>query len=346
MINSTSLIDASGTSDYENAQNGHADVSIESSTSSSIYTKYEDLADLFPSQMSIEQMIDELMSKHASFKNDWKKQFETLECLRILNKYHYTELNPKILGFTDFIVSCIDSLRSNLNKEALLLLQELLPNSRSIPLPYTFIDKIVPILCEKSISEKGFIRLEARKVVKELELFCAGDASVIALVAKSFDKNVTICEFAFQALCQSIKNLGDDLQFKLTFGGCKVLFRAILKALDGKRAIMKKQSEEMWIQLRNMLQKECELESFLADKVGLTNQEVTLLMQINLEKKPVARVNLHKFIKEQKMLIEKDPNVDKMQEELPLNSKIYTDNQKAGFNGFGVLPISKENFMQ
>lgn len=343
MINNSSFSEVSHVSDCEHTLISYSENSIETNASGSIYTNYADLVDVYQSHGNIGLALEKLVGMNINSKADWKVQFQLLEHLRILNKYHYAELNPKLFGFTDFIIQCIESIRSNLIKEALLLLQELFPNARMVPLPDEFIGKIVPVLCEKAVSDKGFIKIEARKAVKELELWCAGDASIIALAAKSSDKNAAICEFAFQTLCQSVKNLGDELHYKLTLGGCKVLFRAVLKALEGKRAVMKKQSEEIWLRLKTLLQKECTIESFLEDKIGLTREEVHLLMQVKSEKKTAAKMNLQSFIKEQKMLIEKDANIDKIQEEAPLKSVGPSLILKSGSTQAANFSPSKEN---
>ena len=290
----------------------------------SVYTKFDQLTDFYAAYQDFGTVFDALRANTDS-KHDWKVHFELLEHLRILNKFHYPELNLHLTWFTDFIIQCIDSLRSNLSKDALLFLTEVVPQTQVKELPAEFLSKIVPLICDKAISDLTFIKSEAKIALKSIEKHCAGDAAILALSEKSFDKNVAICELAFQSLCELVKTMNDNIQHKITLGGCKTLFRTLLRALHGKRTAMKKYAESSWLHLKAVLQKVCDIESFLECKVGLLKSEVTMLMGISANKKKKNygndRAQFQSFMKERKMMIESD-NTHTTLEEEPTSQKI------------------------
>lgn len=289
----------------------------ELSSSSAVYTNYENLTNPYGNYMDFGVVFSALLS-NSEIKHNWRIHFELIEHLRMLNKFHYFELNLRIKAFTSFIIQSIDNLRSNISKDALLFLKEVIPSSKFKELPAEFLSKIIPVLCDKAISDKSFIRAEAQNVLKLVEVFCVCDSAIVALIEKSFDKNPIICELAFKTLCDLIKQAKSEIQFKLTLGACKKLFKAIIKAIDGKRAIMKKGAEDLWLHLRQILEKECDIESFLKMKIGLSEKDVQMLMKITAEKKKViGRPNLQSFLKERKMMVEEDLNLQKFKIQKP-----------------------------
>lgn len=294
-------------SSSENSPEDHGD-----NSSNSVYTKYDNLMDHYQNCMDFNVVFKALLS-NADSKHNWKVHFELIEHLRTLNKFHYMELCSRLILFTDFIIQCIDNLRSNVSKDALLFLKEVLPSYKIKELPGEFLSKITPVLVDKSISDKAFIKTEAKKVLKELETYCADDVTIVALSHKCFDKNVIICEIAFQTLTDLIKHLGDNLQYRLTLGGCKTLFKTILKALEGKRMIMKKCAESLWLHLKQILGSACDIESFLEVKICLSKADIAMLMRISPPKIAAPRPNFQNFVKERKMMLESNINVDNTQ---------------------------------
>ena len=278
-------------------------------SASTVYTKYEHLVDIYNNYQDFGVVFDALLS-NSDAKHGWKVHFELLEHLRTLNRFHYAELNIRISYFVEFVIRSLDSLRSNLSKDALIFLKEVIPSAEVKDLPAEFISKIIPVICDKAISDKTFIKSEAKTTLKLIEQYCAGDVAIFALSTKSSDKNVVICELAFQSLCDLVKQMDNNLQFKITLGGCKALFHTIIKALYGKRAAMKKNAESVWLHLKKVLEQACELQSFLEIKVGLTRAEVAALLAINADKKKkgyeAGRAQFQNFMKERKMMIETD----------------------------------------
>lgn len=336
-------MEAKDSMSQDTPQDHLSDISQESISSSLLYTSYENLVDLYQGEDDLDVVLDKL-AQRTKTDTDWKMHFELLEHLRILNKFHYLALNAKITVFPDFIIQNMDSLRSNLAKQALIFLQEVISNHKTKELPQEFLSIMIPLILDKTTSDKGFIKAEAKRVVKEIETNCAGDAAIVAFSLKSFDKNAAICEFSFQSLCETVKNLGADLQYKLTLGSCKALFRAILKALEGRRAVMKKQGEDLWRHMRSLLEKECIIESFLENKIGLNKQEVSMLSQIKVQRKSAPRPSFQSFIKGQKALMENNMNVDNIPEEVlvsikPKLSNVRTDENKC----MDIVSLGKEN---
>lgn len=128
------------------------------------YIEYEHLED--PGQFDGK----ELAALTAS--EDWKQQYDCLNLIRALNKHHRdyllggAEESLLSLVVAKFAREQIDNLRSNLAKCALMLVKEVFadgvkegPDSRL----RVFIRAVLPLTLLKTIFEKNFIALEAKK---------------------------------------------------------------------------------------------------------------------------------------------------------------------------------------
>lgn len=96
---------------------------------------------------------------------DWREQYGTINQLRILNKYHFECFEAKIDSFCDFVKSQVESLRSNLIKNALILVREVFSKKRDREMA-SFAKSILPSVLVKAIYEKNFIAQEAKKCIQ------------------------------------------------------------------------------------------------------------------------------------------------------------------------------------
>ncbi len=104
-------------------------------------------------------------------KGDWKQKYEALDDIRKLSKFHFTVLVTRLTPLVPFLVECITSLRSNLSKNSLLLVQELFREERDKEMA-EFTDGILTSILEKTVFEKAFIAKEAKQAMKDIVNHC------------------------------------------------------------------------------------------------------------------------------------------------------------------------------
>ena len=63
---------------------------------------------------------------------EWLNQFNALDCLRIINKYHSHDLIENLELFIQFAKDSVENLRSNISKNALMFCTELFNNKETI----------------------------------------------------------------------------------------------------------------------------------------------------------------------------------------------------------------------
>ena len=59
---------------------------------------------------------------------EWNAQFEAINLLRVINKYHFDTLMQNLQSFTKFLKDSVDNLRSGISKNALMFTTEFLSN--------------------------------------------------------------------------------------------------------------------------------------------------------------------------------------------------------------------------
>ncbi len=84
----------------------------DSSPSTNVYSSYEELPDLFKESTNFESLFTEIYNQTSEDSN-WRVQFDILENLRILNKYHPQKEELKVV---DFITKLIIQAMQNPNK--------------------------------------------------------------------------------------------------------------------------------------------------------------------------------------------------------------------------------------
>lgn len=270
--------------------------------SPSVYSAYEDLPRFYQDTTNFTELFRSLQQQ-AQEDLDWKLQFDVVENLRILNKFYAKELGDNINQFGLFIFKAIDSLRSNLSKNALLLVKEAYENFRHVAPNDDFVEVTLPKILEKGISDKSFIKLEARNALKALENGGCYNSVIRVLCEKSFDKNVIVSELSFQTLVGSIKEAKENLGSRLSQNTVELLFETLVGAINGKRAANRRLAEDLCQQLRKDFPvNEDELESYLKLQLNLKEQGAKVIARaMQMKKEKMSKGDFSTFLREQKM---------------------------------------------
>ncbi|KAL4484562.1 hypothetical protein ABPG74_019739 [Tetrahymena malaccensis] len=225
-----------------------------SNSASQVYITFEDLPQ---NSQFVYELIDEVneQNKQKVFdikgelgnSNNWKAQFTAIDQLRALNKFRSEDFITKVFPKTfDFVIALIDSIRSNLSKNALLLVKEIFLVNKLSALEPEAVPIILRKLFDKAISDKMFLKQEAKNAILQMEkndeaLF---DCNLGGLSELCFDKNASICELACQSLHNIIIQNKHNID-KLSVDAYNNLIATLSKCLEGKRALLKKLAKEM-----------------------------------------------------------------------------------------------------
>lgn len=162
---------------------------VQDTSTEQTYTSYESLEPVQPTPETYEGQLKSL---------DWKVQFATLTALRQLCKHQsdlFFQLSPSLLPL---IASLSDSIRSNLSKNALLLLTEMFLEPH--PAHAELAEALVPGLLQKTISEKSFIRQQATAALRNLCRVAGSPIIMQQLGSFCWHKSGVICDNAFEYL--------------------------------------------------------------------------------------------------------------------------------------------------
>ncbi len=188
--------------------------------------------------------------------DDWRKQYDAVNQLRVLNKFHKeflsTRLSQDTIGI--FIKAQVDNLRSNLSKNALLLVQEVFSDVRGNEIA-GFIRLVVPTVLIKTDFEKNFIAQEAKKIMTCVSNDCPYSESIDVLVEGCQTKNGILAESAIGYLAVLVKLMEPGYYLE-----CGESVRGLLKQMnmeiDGKRMKMKKTAERICKDIKNKVGQE------------------------------------------------------------------------------------------
>jgi len=177
------------------------------------YTPYEGLEPVQPEPSTYEGLLKSL---------DWKIQFCTLTVLRQVCKYHSEVYFQLIPGLLPLVIGLSDSIRSNLSKNALLLLTEMFIQPH--PAQVLVAETLVPGLLQKTISEKAFIKQEAAAALQSLCRVAGNSAVLQQLGLFCWHKSGPICDNAF-------------LYLKIAYetANAEDVFRSVAGLLNSKR---------------------------------------------------------------------------------------------------------------
>lgn len=273
-----------------------------------IYTSYEDLTNCYMHDADLSSVIQKLKQQTNPDAN-WKEHFDVIEGLRVLNKFHANEFRNHLSEFNDFLGKSVDNLRSNISKNALMLIKEVFHSFRNSESSESFLNSIVPIILEKSVSEKGFLKNEARAALKALEKTGCNNNVIKVLCNRSFDKNGVISELSFQSLAEIVGEAKENLSEKINQEHLEILLETIAHSIDGKRAVNKRVAKGLCVQLKGIYSsQDMDFEKFMKEKTKLKEKEVKLIMESFKKNINNTRSDLSGFIKTKKFKQETDKN--------------------------------------
>ena len=91
------------------------------------YTKFDELLDFEADHIFNTNFAKFTEEMHARAKDseEWHAQFEAINWLRMMNKYHNAKLMENLLIFSIFLKDSVENLRSGISKNALMFTTEL-----------------------------------------------------------------------------------------------------------------------------------------------------------------------------------------------------------------------------
>lgn len=170
--------------------------------------------------------------------DNWKENFIGLDQLRAINKYRYADFLDYWPRISDKVIELMDSIRSSISKNALVLLSEVFKTPREHL--EMVAQSVVPLLLTKAVNEKSFLRSEA---LLALSLIC--DTITCETVAEQllegcFRKSGQIADIAFQHLSVLLPRLNPQISL---FISVRLLSCKRQGTMTGTKEFLKKLSQ-------------------------------------------------------------------------------------------------------
>jgi len=294
---------------YENNEQRRSGARGATPTSTTnIYTAFDDLENCYEKDSNFGAIISELKDQVES-EDNWRIHFDAVETLRILNKYYPNEIRRFFADLVTFLQKSLESLRSNLSKNTLMLIREIFQAYKHTQALDSFLTEIVPIILEKSVSEKSFLKNEARAALKALEITGCNNNVIRVLCDKSFDKNGVISELSFQSLTDIIQQAKENLTESISDDILEVLFHTVAQSLDGKRAVNKRVAKGLCEQLKRLFSESGkDFESYMRENLKLKETEIQIINESMKKSTHNTRADFSCFIKTKKLKQEVDTN--------------------------------------
>jgi hypothetical protein len=100
------------------------------------YTQYADLQDFDPEHefcKDVDSFVNKTMKDMMADPEDWLAQFNAINNLRVMSKYHHgSALMENLETFTPFVKASVENLRSNISKNSLMFCTEFFGNAESL----------------------------------------------------------------------------------------------------------------------------------------------------------------------------------------------------------------------
>ena len=143
------------------------------------------------------------------------------------------------------IIQQIDNLRSNNSKEALNLVSEIFEHQEISKISGEIMGPVLNAVFTKTVSEKGFLKREAKKAVGFLTRKY-NPCLVEELSSFTQSHHSSISEEAIRILCEY-------LEFNKVSEFSPGFYRILSINLDGKRAVLQKRAKEIIQNLKNRI---------------------------------------------------------------------------------------------
>lgn len=216
------------------------------------YQTYQELANDLPKLD--ESFFEELTIKKEIL--DWKLCFDYLDQLRKFNRYSPQDFLLIFNKIIPFLIFNLNNLRSNLIKNALILVKEIWEYNDSF---FLFIpqkapkslEEVIPVIYEKANNDKAFLKNEAKEAILQFEKKCPLDENVLKIIlALTQEKNAGISEKASNSLVNIIRIRQEEfLQNQVSKENIFFLIKVMSNLLDSNRMLIKKHGEEILLML-------------------------------------------------------------------------------------------------
>ena len=196
---------------------------------------YTDYVDLLPFEdENTNDHFDQALIFSSS--DDWKEQFISIELLRRINKYETDTIENRIMETFKFLKHWLNSPRTCLGKNTLVLCQEIYMQQRS-ELLIEFTWNIIPTIVKKTGHESNFLKTEAQIALQFLAANMPYPKWIDSLWLESDSKNVRVKEFVWKSMTIAIQNIDIDYPESLM-----TLFETISKALTVSKSFEGRES--------------------------------------------------------------------------------------------------------
>lgn len=273
------------------------DISPNSETNNQSVAKYQTYQELSNDLPKLEEsFFEEITAKKEIL--DWKVCFDYIDDLRKFNRYHPEEFLLFLQKIIPFLVFNLNNLRSNLIKNALILVKEIFEYNGSF---FLFIpqkdpkslEELIPVIYEKANNDKAFLKNEAKEAILQLEKKCPLDENVLRIIlGLTQEKNSGISEKASCSLVNIIRERQEEiLQGQTSKENIFFLIKVMSNLLESNRMLIKKHGEEILL----ILSKIETFDVFLENTLG--NQEKTKILK-TLEDKTKAAGKIKESFKD------------------------------------------------
>ncbi|KRX07202.1 Armadillo-type fold [Pseudocohnilembus persalinus] len=199
------------------------------------FTAFENLPN-YPPETDMNAVAGRVLECFKS--NSWKEQFDALDNLRVFNKYYYSSINEIFGQFGGFIKETVESEKTQLVKNCLLLIKEIYIMQQQMPnivLHNQFTETFVPILLNKSNHTNSDIKNIAQSALQDFIAFYYGkEESVLAACQGCFNNIPQIKVYALKLLNQILK-MQEQAITKLSEDTLQKLMKTLAEMLNGKQ---------------------------------------------------------------------------------------------------------------
>ena len=267
-----------------------------------IYTSYESLPN-YPSDIDLNHIADQIKARFED-KSSWKGHFDAIDNIRIINKYYPSQVNNIFIAFGVYILEHLENhSKTNVFRNCLFLMREIFRNCKEFRLADEIVQKILPILLSKIISEKQIIKEEIKGIFEEISQNCLYESTLLVVSQMCFDKNANVAEAALKVLARMINNLGLNFM-NLPSTALQSIFKALAGLLDEKKTNLKNANLRTWtVEICNYIYKLVGVENFVNFLNMLLVKEDAGLIMTSMEK-PIlkkeskkSRVSLGDYLK-------------------------------------------------
>lgn len=189
---------------------GH-DAVRHSNVSESFKITYIEFEDLPPYPPGTDLMFIFNNIKQHFDSPDWLDSFNSINNLRILNKYHGEEINLIFQAFGNYILESVLSSKTALVKNILAFFKEVLQRGQQIKLDIRIITKLIQILLSKCKSSHKAIKAMSETCLQAIVENFTCDDTLVEFCTNTIRKNKTVDKEGFHFLANSISIMNENI---------------------------------------------------------------------------------------------------------------------------------------